>query len=375
MSDGKTVDIKRALTKRCAALGVPVSGIFELTPRCNLRCKMCYIRMSESEMKNIGREKTADEWISLAKETVDAGMLFLLITGGEPLIRADFSQIYEELMKLGLSISINTNGTLVDEKIKDLWHRLPPAYVNITLYGTTEEEYEKLCGDKNAFHKVVSAIDWLQSEGIIIHLNATMTPYNYGNLKAMHDFAASRNLSLRMTPYCFPPVRRNKVGCMNDFLRLPAEKAGELIAFDIFFREGEDGIRTRLNAIDTPINDSCEYKVGDTIKCLAGHSQFWVTWNGTMTPCGMINEPQTKPFENGFSHEWDNLKSAVQKITLCPECANCKKHTTCMSCAAVMVCETGCFEGKPSYLCQMNDSYRETVKKISEKAITFSDTI
>lgn len=373
MGDSNSVDIKRALTRKCAALGIPVSGIFELTPRCNLRCKMCYIRMTEPEMKPFGREKTADEWISLAKEAVDAGMLFLLITGGEPLIRADFPKIYEELMKMGLSISINTNGTLIDDKIKGLWRRLPPAYVNITLYGTTEEEYEKLCGDKNAFHKVVSVIEWLQNEGIIIHLNATMTPYNYGSLKAMENFAASRNIALRMTPYCFPPVRRGGDGCTNDFSRLSAEKAGELTAFDIFFREGEEGIKKRLDFIDTPINDGCEYKVGDTIKCLAGHSQFWVTWNGVMTPCGMMNEPQTKPFENGFLCEWEKLKNAVQKITLCSDCANCSKKTTCMSCAAVMLCETGGFEGKPQYLCRMNDSYRETVKKISEKAITFSD--
>lgn len=366
MSNPNSVDIKRALTKKCAALGIPVSGIFELTPRCNLRCKMCYIRMTESEMRPFGREKTAEEWISFAKDAVDSGMLFLLVTGGEPLIRSDFPKIYEELMKMGISISINTNGTLIDDDIKALWHRLPPAYVNITLYGTTEEEYEKLCGDKNAFHKVVSAIDWLQSEGIIIRLNATMTPYNYGNLKAMEDFAASRNVSLRVTPYCFPPVRRN-VGCANGFSRLSAEKAGELIAFDIYFREGEEGIKKRLYFIDTPVNDSCEYKVGDTIKCLAGHSQFWVTWNGMMTPCGMMTEPQTEPFENGFSREWEKLRNAVRKITLCPDCANCEKHTTCMSCAAVMLCETGSFEGKPQYLCLMNDSYRETIKKIAEK--------
>ena len=105
-----SAEIRRTLTRKCAAMGIPVSGFFELTPRCNLQCKMCYIRMTPQQMAPIGRERTAREWLELGRDARDAGMIFLLLTGGEPTIREDFPEIYEGLARMGLSISINTDG-------------------------------------------------------------------------------------------------------------------------------------------------------------------------------------------------------------------------------------------------------------------------
>ncbi len=67
---------------------VPLGGTFELTPRCNLRCKMCYIRLDKHQMDLIGRERTADEWIGMAREAAAAGTLNLLITGGGTPVQA-----------------------------------------------------------------------------------------------------------------------------------------------------------------------------------------------------------------------------------------------------------------------------------------------
>ena len=141
-----SANIKQILTRRCAARGIPISGIFELTPRCNLNCKMCYVRLTPAQMEPLGRELSAEEWLSLGQQAKDAGMVFLLLTGGEPTIRQDFPYIYEKLSQMGLSISINTNATLLTQEIREVWHRFPPAQVNVTVYGTCPEDYEKLCG-------------------------------------------------------------------------------------------------------------------------------------------------------------------------------------------------------------------------------------
>lgn len=95
---------------------IPISGTFELTPRCNMNCRMCFIRMSDTEMKQKGREYTAKEWIDLGKVCAAQGMLFLLLTGGEPFLRNDIEEIYTELSKLGLVISINSNGTMIEKE-------------------------------------------------------------------------------------------------------------------------------------------------------------------------------------------------------------------------------------------------------------------
>ena len=355
-------DIRRALCRKCAGLGIPVSGIFELTPRCNLRCKMCYVRLTPEQMPPIGRERTAAEWLELGHQARSAGLAFLLITGGEPMLRSDFCEIYEGLTQLGLSISINTNGTMLTPQIWELWHRSPPAQVNITLYGTSRADYDALCQNPDAFDAVTEALDWLKQEGILIHLNTTIVPTNYHKWVEIEEFAKARGLDLRMTAYCFPPNRRD-CSC---FERLSPEQAGELIVQDAMFREGPAAIKARARDLDTPLPRSCELDNGEPMQCLAGRSQYWITWNGTMTPCAMLTQPAVHPFTDGFTAAWAQLQAACEPIRLCPECTDCPDRKSCMNCAAVTFSETGRFDGKPEYMCRMNRAYREAVQKLAE---------
>lgn len=356
-----SAQIKRALTLKCARAGVPVSGTFELTPRCNLGCRMCYVRLTPKEMAPLGRERTAKEWLDLAREAKEAGLAFLLLTGGEPTLREDFVEIYEGLAGMGLSISINTNGTMFDEKLKAVFHRCPPAQVNITLYGTSEEDYDALCGNGKAYYNVMDAIEWLQQEHILLHLNATMTPSNIGKWQEYEAFAKSRNLELRMSTYCFPPSRRE--GCL-EFERLEPEQAGELSVLDVLYREGIQEVVRKKKGLTQQLN-SCKLDVGDPIQCMAAKSQFWVSWNGRMVPCGMLTCPAAEPFEIGFAKAWTDLKEEAASIRLCPDCVSCPEKQTCMNCAAVTYTETGRFDGKPEYMCRMNRAYRHALDKYS----------
>lgn len=396
----KTANIRRALTRRCAALGIPVSATFELTPRCNLQCKMCYVRLTPEQMAPIGRERTAAEWLQLAAEAKEAGMTFLLITGGEPTLRSDFAEIYEGLAQMGLSISINTNGTLLTPALRDLWHRLPPAQVNITLYGTCREEYEALCGNPQAFDAVVDGLDWLQSEGILVHLNATMTPINQPKWREIENFARNRGLDLRMTTYCFPPVRREEgadarshqachgehclasscqsqvSACQNqaashqtssvfpEYTRLSPEEAARLSLLDMAYRDGTDALRRRLKELDTPLPTDCSLDAGEPMRCMAAKSMFWVTWDGRMTPCGMLDQPVVRPFASDFHQAWEQLRSQSDVIRLCPDCVQCPDRSTCLNCAAVTYTETGRFDGKPEYMCRLSRAYREILTEM-----------
>lgn len=361
-----SADIRRHLTQKCAHLGIPVSGTFELTPRCNLNCKMCYVRLTPEQMRPIGRELTADEWLSLAKEAKKAGMTFLLITGGEPTLRQDFPRIYRELAKMGFSIAINTNGTLITEEIRTLWEELPPSQVNITIYGTNAEDYKELCGNSAAFTAVVDALDWLQSKGFLVHLNATIDAFSYPRWQMLEDFAKSRNLELRVQSYCFPPTRRTACDACSEFVRLPAEKAGKLVADEILCREGIEAIKLRAENMSSPVQKSCELDIGEPMQCLAGKSQFWVTWDGKITPCAMLSYPKTDPFENGFLSSWKELKEKTNAIRLCPECSSCELQSSCMNCAAVTFAETGNFSGKPEYMCKLSEAYRKRIEELAQ---------
>ena len=127
---------------QAADAGQPVNGTFELTSRCNLGCKMCYIRTRAGDRAMKASELTADQWLDLARQGVDAGMLFLLLTGGEVFLRPDFFEIYEPLTDMGLLITLFTNATLITERTADKLARRPPNRTEVTLYGATRETYE-----------------------------------------------------------------------------------------------------------------------------------------------------------------------------------------------------------------------------------------
>ena len=102
-------------------------------------CRMCYIHKRANDQTAIQGELSASDWINYAKEAQKSGMLLLLLTGGEPLLRPDFREIYTACINLGILISINTNGTLIDESMVEFFKKNPPLRVNLTLYGASPE--------------------------------------------------------------------------------------------------------------------------------------------------------------------------------------------------------------------------------------------
>ena len=361
-----TVNIKQRLLTKAAAVGMPLSGTFELTPRCNFSCKMCYIRMTPEEMKPLGRERTATEWLAMGKEAKEAGMTFLLLTGGEPFLRPDFPEIYRGLAEMGFSISINSNGSLLNDELKALFTELPPAAINVTLYGSSPETYKTLCGNADGYERTLNALRWFRDRGILVNLNATLTPLNKGQMEHFQAFAEREGLNLRVNSYNFPPVRRAEGG---EITRLEPEEAGVLRAKDFCAPLSSAKIKKIAAQLSQGIEpvDACLPDCGDPMRCHAARSIFWISWNGKMTACGMLNEPYSDPFAEGFANAWNHLREQVAQIRLCPDCINCPERSTCLSCAAITSAETGRFDGKPEYLCRMNHAYREEIRAMAEE--------
>ena len=107
--------------------GTPAFGTFELTPLCNFNCKMCYVHLSSERMAQMGRLRTAAEWVDMADQAQRMGMVGVTLTGGEVLTRPDFKEIYIGITDLGLIVSVLSNASLVDEEIVDLFRLRPPA--------------------------------------------------------------------------------------------------------------------------------------------------------------------------------------------------------------------------------------------------------
>ena len=125
--------IERRLIQDAAQKRIPINGSIELLPLCNMRCDMCYVRMDRQEMESKGRLRTAEEWLEVARQMRDAGTLFLLLTGGEPLLYPGFRDLFAELKRMGMILTVNTNGTLIDEDWADFFAKNKPRRINITV--------------------------------------------------------------------------------------------------------------------------------------------------------------------------------------------------------------------------------------------------
>ena len=354
------------LHRKASRTKTPISGTFELSPLCNMDCKMCYIKMSKEKQESIARLRTNEEWIELAKKARERGMLFLLLTGGEPFLVKDFKELYIELHKMGFCISINSNGTMIDEDVIEWLKHYPPMRINMTLYGASDETYERLCNNPKGFTQVTKALSLLKENNIQVKLNCSVTPYNKDDLKQMMDFAEEHDLVIQATAYMFPPLRKDetKIG-QND--RFNAEDAAIYGAYISAYSNGFDRFKEYINSGQLALydaDDDCGVVEGDHMRCRAGITSFWMTWEGKMLPCGMIPDDGKDPWEVGFDEAWENAKNIVNEITLPVKCAGCGKKDECRACAAMVYTETGTYDKVPQYRCEMTKNYPEACKKV-----------
>lgn len=356
------------LYRKATAQGAPLSGTFELTPVCNMDCKMCYVRLSRQDQEAIAPLAEAEKWLQLAQQAKDAGMLYLLITGGEPFLHPQFRQILENLHKMGFIITINSNGTLIDEQTLRWLKTCPPVRINISLYGASDETYSRLCGNAQGFTQVTRAIRLLQEAGIGVKLNCSLTAYNAPDLPAMVAFAKEKDLVIQITSYMFPPVRKDgaRVG-END--RFSPEEAAYYMAYGDYLTLGPEGFaKQEGKAFELPGEDCGA--VGDGVRCRAGRCSFWVTWQGNMTPCGMFPvEGSPNVFETDFENAWQQVKKTTEDIRLPAKCAQCGAKDTCRACAAMVITESGCFEKVPQYRCDMMQAYQTQYNRVKEEML------
>lgn len=364
------------LYRKASINKIPLNGTFELSPVCNFTCRMCYIRKTKDQLVKEGKALIPwESWLKLAKECRDAGMLYLLLTGGEPFIYPGFKELYRELHKMGFLISINTNGTLIDDKTVEWLKETAPHRINITLYGTSAETYEKICGSGKSYDRVVETILKLKEAGIQVVINASMIPENQADLEEIIEFGKKHDIATRVATYMFPPVRRDSEESDSRFT--PQEAAAiyhrkqrcslNSDQYNAFLQEQVNRIGDRKDLEQEEIwGSNLEY-----MRCRAGRSTFWISWEGKMTACGMVEFPRTEyPFEKAFKDCWMDLTNAVRSTKVMSQCNRCEKKEICNPCVAMLNAEHGDVNKKAEYMCQMTDCIIEEMKLNLQKGVS-----
>ena len=357
--------ISRYLHSRGVKLGLPIGGNFELTARCNFNCPMCYVHLPQDDVAAAGGELSAAQWLHIAEQARDSGMVFALLTGGEPFVRKDFFEIYGGMKEMGIFLSINSNGSLLHGPMLERLLADPPFRVNVSLYGGSAETYCKMCGGPY-YERVVENVAALKNAGVDVRLNLSITPYNKDDLADIYARAVELGVHVKAASYMYPSIRVNG-GLYGECDRLPPDRAARCaVEWDCLRFTPEEFARRAVNlhALAADGERECSVDVDEGVRCRAGRSSFWLTWDGRMLPCGMMPGPVAHPLEEGFAAAWEKIRKGTAEIRMPEKCTSCPEREVCGVCAAVCVTETGGYERAPEYMCRHT---RELVRCTWEK--------
>ena len=344
--------MERMLLEEAKRTHTPANGSIELLPLCNMSCDMCYVRLSREEMQRQGRLRTAEEWLDVGRQMKDAGVLFLLLTGGEPFLYPDFREVYLGLRRLGMILTNNTNGTLIDEDLAAFLGKYKPRRVNITIYGTSEQTYETLCHYPRGFSRAVQGIRLLRKYGVDVKVGGSLTEANREDLEKILDLEAELGVPVRVDTYMMPAVRERKLP-YNLQARLAPEEAARARIYALKREMGTEKFPAYAAQMVRQAQEAepAEEKPGH-MACMAGRCSFTLNWQGEMRPCVILSAPAVSVFEVGFKNAWNYIAEETGKIRLNAKCSVCHLRHLCRTCAASALLEAGGYGEVPEYMCR-----------------------
>lgn len=194
---------EEALYTRLGTSRYPVSGQWELTCRCNLQCVMCYTDPFNTP-ERIRQELSTDEILRILQEVAGAGCLYLCFTGGEPLARPDFREIYLAAKSHGFLLTIFTNGTLITDELADLWIEQPPHRIEISLYGLSRATYEGTTQRVGSFERCLAGIRRVMERKLPLVLKTPAMTINRHEILAMREWAEAQGIHYQFGEWMRP---------------------------------------------------------------------------------------------------------------------------------------------------------------------------
>ncbi|NLW20705.1 MAG: radical SAM protein [Clostridiales bacterium] len=344
----------------------PVSATFELTARCNFSCKMCFVRVDEQRISQLGqRELTAAEWISLARQAADMGTLNLLLTGGEPMLREDFEEIYEAISRMGFYLSLYTNASMITPRIRRLLTKYPPHQIGVTLYGASEQTYNRLCGVSGAFERVIQGIRFLHTLPSRLELRTTYVKDNVADMRAIRQLVAGIDERLPIInnftisnavrggvadPISHRLSPRENVDMVFNNIKLALE---ELLLKEMRNPRTMPAEKRKLMVNENPPADGYLSIYG----CGGGMSFYTITWNGRLIACQTMDEEGVDVLKESLSTAWDVYPLQVVHPEPAKACQTCLWQTECASCPALRKAETGSINGITPHHCKIAELF------------------
>lgn len=317
----------------------PSEVIWNITNRCDLFCRHCYVG---ADSQTAGRELSSEEALDLVRQIGEAKVPLLFITGGEPLMRPDFYDLIERAQAYGTKVVVSTNGLSIDDQAADRLVQYGVDYVAISLYGP-EAFHDSYVGAKGAYRRTVTNIGRLQRRGIKVGIKTTVTAATFPNffdlvplvkelgaglLYACDLIASGRAVPLREGRVTNDQWMRIADFIVEDVLSSPQGgleyDIGALPSLAMVIRK-----KLHLRGVDTS-KATARLKIKSA--CPVGRGLMGINSEGDVLPCSFVQD-----FTVGNIRDL-GLKGAVEKLFVLGEapltgrCGGCDLVSLCRGC-------------------------------------------
>ena len=329
----------------------------ELTARCNLNCRHCYINRPAGDREAKARELAPAEIDRVAGEAVSLGAVWCLVTGGEPLLRRDFFDVYLALRRRGLLVSLYTNATLVEDEHVAFLKRYPPRDIEVTVYGVRRETYERVTRTPGSFAAFERGLGRLLSSGLPVRLKAMALRSNKDELAEIAAFCRRRTKDyFRFDPFLHyrfdgDPGRNADI----ESERLAPEEIAALEQADDERFEALERHRADF-VFDGPPDEACRH----LFRCGAGKRNFVVGHDGRLKICLSLLHPDfLYDLRRGsLAEAWTGfiprvLARTSDRPAYLERCARCPIVNLCLWCPANAHLEAGELDAPVEYFCRV----------------------
>jgi radical SAM protein with 4Fe4S-binding SPASM domain len=359
-----------ALWEKMSAGRAVFSFDLEATARCNLDCRHCYISRPAGDKAAKKSELGVDEISRIGAEAAARGAVWCLITGGEPLLRKDFFELYQALLSKGLLLSLFTNATLVTDEHIRFFKKFPPRDIEVTVYGVTRETYERVTQTPGSFAAFMRGLDRLLGSGITIRLKAMALRSNKHELPAIGDFCRARTKDY----YRFDPQLHLRFD--RDEVRNTTIRAERLSPREVARLERSDPERfgaltaacgDLLPAASPPGSPAPECR--HIFRCAVGQRSFVVGPDGQLRPCLSLHHPDFlyDLRKGSLADAWARflpqaLARESDRREYLEKCGRCPIVNLCLWCPAHAYLETGALDRPVEDFCRVAEARAEVLK-------------
>jgi len=332
------------LGARARSARQPLSCLFEITPRCNLRCQFCYVALDPYR----GPYLTTEQACRVLDIVERAGVLWLTLTGGEVFSRRDFATIYEYASSRGLLVTLYTNATMVSERIARLLAERPPFSVEVSIYGADAEHYETTTQIPGSFTRFEQGIARLREAGVPLLMKCPISTLSADHVDALVSWCRERSLPFKADPVI---DARHDGGQQPTLYRISPHRVVQL----------RDELYELRHGTQRPAGPLPECSVrGDAggaeelYTCGAGRIAFFVDALGNASHCVIDREPSFPILDMPWDDLWSEMgRWVTQPLPNDAPCSGCSLRGGCSNCPARARLATGSPYLKDQYQCDI----------------------